>query len=210
MNTVSGQWMVFVAGWQCFFGATRSSSTARIHRAPPSFPLPRSSSTPSPLLPLPNTFGICSTPFNNSCTQSSLTRREMTWCPGPWRHPCRTPHRSTQPRPACTWPRWGTGQGGTWKQIFCPTLFWTSLSHGWRPGTAAAAVAAAGSCSWQQQQSGSGLHRGGGQPSSAHCPHTPPRFRGSAYLRGRKPNCLPPTLSCDGMGSAQGDAHLYR
>jgi len=32
-----------------------------------------------------------------------------------------------------------------------------------------------------------------------------------AYLRG-KPNCLPPpTLySCDGMGSAQGDPHLYR
>ena len=56
MNTVSGQWMVFVAGWQCFFGATRSSSTARIHRAPPSFPLPRSSSTPSPLLPLPKHF----------------------------------------------------------------------------------------------------------------------------------------------------------
>ena len=127
MNTVSGQWMACVGLWQCFW---RPQDLPQL--LAPILPLlPAPCSPAPPQLLLPNTLKMSSpspTPLNTSGTQAPLTRGKVSR----WRQPCRTSNRSTLPRPACTWPRWGTGQGGLWKPIFCPNPALNLSVPSWR------------------------------------------------------------------------------
>ena len=175
MNTVSGQWMVFVAGWQCFFGATRSSSTARIHRAPPSFPLPRSSSTPSPLLPLPKHFWNLFHSFQQFLhpvlphkTRNDLVSRALK---APLPHPAQVD--PAPPSLHLAQVRHRPGRQSLDSNLFLHATQRLSPSPrgGWRPGTAAAA-AALGSCEWQQQSGSHGLHHRLSSASAVACAHT--------------------------------------
>lgn len=192
-----------------FLAPTRSSSTARTHPPPPSCPLlPSSSPTPSPQhveneLPLSHSFehfGHPGPPHKRKSVsvKAALPHLKQVDAAPPSLHLAQVRHRPGRPLEA----------NFLSKPCFEPL----------RPLLAGGAPALQ-----QRQQQQQAVARGSSSQAVASIaveasrrPHTAPTHptipaAECAYLRG-KPNCLPPpTLySCDGMGSAQGDPHLYR
>ena len=166
MNTVSGQWMVCV-GLAVFFllAPTRCSSTAPPHPASSSPPPPcpcllrRPSPTCSPqpshhfenLPPLPHSIEHFHRPHKKTSVLLSRASTASSQPPAP--PSLHQDKAQVRHRP---------GRQSLDSNLFLHATQRLSPSPrgGWRPGTAAAAAAAAlGSCEWQQQSGSHGLHQ---------------------------------------------------